>query len=73
MKPLGGGTVAAESAGEAVAARDEAAFAADVETVKSGMTKEPSCMRSGPEKEVEVGVEVSHSHESKDDTGRGGC
>lgn len=41
-------------------------------TERSGMTKEPSCIRSGPERAAGLGVVVSHSQLSKEETeGRG--
>lgn len=55
------------TAGDAPACAPLAPAAA--ETDRSGMTKDPSCMRSGPARDVEVGVDVSHSHESNDETG----
>ena len=65
------GAVGAET-GAGSAPGEEEDAGADVATERSGMTNEPSCMRSGPENEPD-GVLLSHSHESNDETGgRGG-
>jgi hypothetical protein len=51
------------------AALDDGAPLAELEMVRSGMTNDPSCMRSGPETVPVVGVVVSHSQESNDAAG----
>lgn len=65
-----GAAGAGTGAGGAPTDDDDAA--AEVATERSGMTNDPSCMRSGPENEPE-GVLLSHSHESNDETGGRCC
>lgn len=63
---LPAGPYGAEVGAGTGAALPAAVDAPELETVRSGITNEPSCMRSGPETEPELGVVVSHSHESNE-------
>lgn len=59
----------ADSGGSDEGTVEPEAAVPELEMVRSGITKEPSCMRSGPDTAPELGVVVSHSHESKDEAG----